>query len=110
VKGARDHFIYTDDDALLVGLRIGDYKISYAEQRMEGTMGVWGEPFIKLRMSKMYNLMQDPYERADITSNTYWDWILTHVLQAYQGMERVFAFIASFKASLRERPAVVQPG
>jgi hypothetical protein len=62
-----------------------------------GTMAVWGEPFTVLRMTKLYNLMQDPYERADITSNTYWDWIMNHVPQVYQGMEEVPKFMESFK-------------
>jgi arylsulfatase len=98
VKSARSRFFYTDDDGMLVAMREGDWKMSFAEQRMQGTMGVWGEPFTKLRMTKLYNLMQDPYERADITSNTYWDWIMNHVPQVYQGMEGVTTFVASFKA------------
>ncbi len=39
-------------------------------------MGVWAEPFTTLRLEKIFNLMQDPFERADITSNTFWDWQL----------------------------------
>jgi arylsulfatase A-like enzyme len=96
-KSARDRFYYTDDDGLLVGMRMGDYKASFAEQRMQGTMGLWAEPFVKLRLTKLYNLMQDPFERADITSNTYWDWIMNHVPQVYLGMEGVGDFLASFK-------------
>ncbi len=96
VKSARDKFFYTDDDGLLVGMRLGDYKASFAEQRMPGLMAVWAEPFTKLRLTKLYNLMQDPFERADITSNTYWDWIMNHVPQVYQGMEGVMTFVASF--------------
>jgi arylsulfatase len=83
---ARNSFYYTDDDGMLVALRLGDYKASFAEQRIPGTMAVWGEPFTVLRLTKLYNLMQDPYERADITSNTYWEWIINHVPQVYQGM------------------------
>ena len=45
----------------------------------QGTMGVWAEPFTTLRLQKIFNLMQDPFERADITSNTFWDWQLNHV-------------------------------
>ena len=97
VKSARNTFYYSDDDGLLVAMRIGDYKLSFAEQRMPGTMAVWGEPFTQLRLTKVYNLMQDPFERADITSNTYWDWIMNHVPQVYQGMEGVTAFVTSFK-------------
>jgi arylsulfatase len=65
--------------SVLVALRQGDYKYVFAEQRLAGTLGVWAEPFTKLRLQKIYNLFQDPYERADITSNTYWDWNLNHI-------------------------------
>ena len=78
-------------------MRVGDYKCSFAEQRLEGTMGVWGEPFTVLRLTKLYNLMQDPFERADVTSNTYWDWIINHVPQVYAGMSGVMGFLESFK-------------
>ena len=37
--------------------------------------GVWAEPFVRLRLPKIFNLRTDPYEFADITSNTYWDWM-----------------------------------
>ncbi|MEX2168967.1 MAG: arylsulfatase [Pirellulales bacterium] len=97
VKSARDKFFYTDDDGLLVALRIGDYKLVFAEQRKQGTLGVWAEPFTKLRLQKIYNLYQDPFERADITSNTYWDWVLNHVQYGYQSMDEVAKFAATFK-------------
>ena len=96
-KSARDKFFYSDDDGLLVGLRLGDYKYVFSEQRKEGTMGVWAEPFTTLRLQKMFNLFQDPFERADITSNTYWDWLINHVGNVYGMNEEVFAFVASFK-------------
>jgi arylsulfatase len=41
--------------------------------------------------------MQDPFERADITSNTFWDWNLNHVGSAYGMMDEVFQFVATFK-------------
>ncbi|HKO76477.1 MAG TPA: arylsulfatase, partial [Flavobacterium sp.] len=96
-KSARDKFFYSDDDGLLVGLRIGDYKYVFAEQRKEGTMGVWAEPFTKLRLQKIFNLYQDPYERADITSNTYWDWVLNHVGSAYGMIAEVGMFAKTFE-------------
>jgi arylsulfatase A-like enzyme len=73
VKSARNTFFYSDDDGLLVAMRQGDYKYVFSEQRLQGTMGVWAEPFTTLRLQKIYNLFQDPFERADITSNTFWD-------------------------------------
>ena len=97
VKSARDRFFYSDDDGLLVAMRQGDYKYVFSEQRKEGTLGVWAEPFTTLRLQKIFNLMQDPYERADITSNTFWDWQLNHVGSAYGMMDDVFKFVATFK-------------
>lgn len=97
VKSARDTFLYSDDDGLLVAMRQGDYKHVFSEQRMPGTMGIWAEPFTTLRMTKMFNLMQDPYERADITSNTYWDWSLNHIGNNYGMTDEIFKFAATFK-------------
>jgi arylsulfatase len=46
------------------------------EQRAVGTLNVWAEPYTELRVPKIFNLRTDPFERADITSNTYYDWLL----------------------------------
>jgi len=97
VKSARDNFFYSDDDGLLVAYRKGDWKYVYSEQRKEGTMGVWAEPFTTLRLQKIFNLLQDPFERADITSNTWWDWNLNQVGAVYGTMDDVFKFVESFK-------------
>ncbi len=97
VKSARDNFFYADDDGHLVGLRKGHIKYVYAEQRLQGTMGVWAEPFIELRMPKIFNLMQDPFERADITSNTYWDWQLNQIGGTYGATVDVHEFISTFE-------------
>jgi len=97
VKSARDKFFYSDDDGLLVALRQGDYKYVFSEQRAPGTMEVWAEPFTTLRLQKIFNLMQDPFERADMTSNTFWDWQLNHVQMMYGVMDEVFQFVATFK-------------
>ncbi|MBF4515195.1 arylsulfatase [Flavobacterium sp. ANB] len=96
-KSARDRFFYSDDDGLLVGMRLGDYKYVFAEQRMAGTMGLWAEPFVKLRLQKIFNLYQDPYERADFTSNTYWDWIVNHIGTVYGMNVEVMKFAETFK-------------
>src|SRR6201993_2901358 len=86
-----------DRDGLLVGFRTGDYKYVFSEQRMQGTMGLWAEPFTTLRLQKIFNLMQDPFERADIASNTYWDWQINHLGAVYGTMDDVFQFVATFK-------------
>ena len=97
VKSARSTFFYSNDDGLLVAMRKGDYKYVFSEQRKEGTMGVWAEPFTTLRLQKIFNVMQDPFERADITSNTFWDWQINHVGSMYGVMDDVFAFVTTFK-------------
>jgi len=97
VKSARDNFFYADDDGQLVGFRKGDYKYVYSEQRSPGTLELWAEPFTRLRLQKIFNLFQDPFERADITSNTFWDWQLDHLGGVYGSTNDVFEFIATFK-------------
>jgi arylsulfatase len=97
IKSARNIFYYSDDDGLLVAMRKGDYKYVFSEQRSRGTMQVWAEPFTTLRLQKIYNLYQDPFERADVTSNTFWDWNLNHVGSLYGIMDDVFQFADTFK-------------
>ena len=111
VKSARDTFFYSSDDGVLVAMRKGDYKYLFSEQRKEGTMGVWAEPFTTLRLQKIFNVMQDPFERADITSNTFWDWQINHVGSMYGVMDDVFAFVTTFKEfPPRVLPAELQSG
>ena len=75
----RKEFFYFSDDGDLTGLRYDNWKMVFMEQRATGTLRIWAEPFVPLRVPKLYNLRTDPYERADITSNTYYDWFLDHV-------------------------------
>jgi len=74
----RKEFFYFNDDANLVALRYDNWKIVFMEQQAQGTMKIWSTPFVELRVPKIFNLRTDPYERADVTSNTYYDWLLNH--------------------------------
>jgi arylsulfatase len=96
-KGPRQGFIYFSDDGDLVGLRFDNWKIVFAEQRARGTLDIWQEPFVFLRAPKMFNLRTDPFERADITSNTYYDWLIdrTYIMSAAQFI--VSQFLETFK-------------
>ena len=60
----------------VLALRFDNWKLVFMEQRTPGTLQVWMEPFVPLRIPKVYNLRTDPFERADITSNTYYDWLI----------------------------------
>jgi len=96
-KGPRPGFIYFSDDGDLVGLRYDNWKIVFAEQRAQGTVAVWMEPFVFLRVPKFFNLRTDPFERADITSNTYYDWLIDRVYLVYAAQFIVAEFLETFK-------------
>ena len=78
-KSQREGFLYWTDDGELSGLRVDNWKFVFMEQRMPGTCMIWAEPLTTLRLPKIFNLRTDPYEFADITSNSYWDWMFDHV-------------------------------
>jgi arylsulfatase len=77
-ESPRQHFFYVSDDGDLTGLRYDNWKFVFLEQRCPGTLQIWLEPYVELRAPKLFNLRTDPYERADITSNTYYDWMISH--------------------------------
>ena len=77
-KSPRIEYFYFSDDGDLTAFRYDNWKIVFMEQRVTGTMRIWAEPFVPLRVPKIFNLRTDPYESADITSNTYYDWLLEH--------------------------------
>ena len=93
----RKEFFYFSDDGDLTGLRYDNWKIVFMEQRATGTLQVWAEPFTALRVPKIFNLKTDPYERADITSNTYWDWMLDHAFMLVPAQAFVGRFLATFQ-------------
>jgi arylsulfatase len=97
-KSPRVGFFYFSDDGDLTGVRYDNFKVVFMEQRATGTMRIWAEPFTHLRVPKIFNLRTDPFERADITSNTYYDWVLEHVFLLVPAQELVGDFLATFKA------------
>jgi arylsulfatase A-like enzyme len=96
-KSPRIDFFYFSDDGDLLAMRYDNWKIVFAEQRLRGTMELWAEPFVKLRVPKMFNLRTDPFEFADITSNTYWDWLATHAYLLVPAQKIVGDFLATFR-------------
>ncbi len=96
-KSPRVSFLYINDDQQLVGLRYDNWKLVFMEQRADGTMLLWANPFTNLRVPKMFNLRLDPYERADITSNTYYDWLLDHAFLMVPAQAYVGDFLMTFK-------------
>jgi len=96
-KSPRPGFFYFSDDGDLTALRYDHWKVVFLEQRVAGTLRIWQEPFVSLRFPKLFNLRTDPYERADITSNTYYDWMIDHVFLYVPAQTIVGQFLATFK-------------
>ncbi len=87
--------IYTDVNE--VGwLPPGTFPLVFMEQRVRGGMQLWAEPFTSLRVPKIFNLRTDPFEFADVTSNTYWDWLLDHSYLLVPAQQIVGQFLATF--------------
>jgi len=96
-KSPRQGFVYFSDDGDVLALRFDNWKVVFMEQRVEGTMRVWAEPFVALRLPKIYNLRMDPFERADITSNSYYDWLFDQAPLVLSASAVITEFLATFK-------------
>ena len=95
--GPRESFFYCNDDQQLTALRYDNWKLVFLEQRTPGTLQIWAEPFVSLRLPKIFNLRTDPYERADVTSNTYYDWLIDRAYLLVPAQQYVGEFLATFK-------------
>jgi arylsulfatase A-like enzyme len=96
-KSPRESFFYINDDQQLTALRYDNWKLLFLEQRAPGTMLIWANPFTNLRVPKIFNLRTDPYERADVTSNTYYDWLIDHIFLLVPAQDYVGQFLMTFK-------------
>jgi arylsulfatase len=99
-KGPRDDVFYFSDTGDLTALRYRDWKVIFLEQRAEATLQAWIEPWTPLRLPYIINLRRDPYERAMITSNTYYDWLIDRAFILVPAQ----AYVARFLETFREYP------
>ena len=104
-ESPRELFFYISDDGDILAIRMQDWKVVLMEQRAK-TLACWFEPFVHLRAPKMFNLRRDPFERADENSNTYWDWVISHVYIVY-AMQAVGG---AADRELQEVPAAPEAG
>ncbi len=104
-KGPRKLFVYISDDGDILALRFDNWKATFMEQRCKGTLQVWAEPFVRLRLPKLFNLRTDPYEFADTTSNTYWEWFIrrAYIIQASQ------AVFSKWADTFKDFPPIQKP-
>jgi len=103
-ESPRKEFYYFNDDGAMVAMRYERWKVVFLEQRAR-TLSLWAEPFVALRVPKLFDLRMDPFERADTDSNTYNDWLL----------DRIFLFVPAqvmarqFYETFREFPPRQRP-
>jgi arylsulfatase len=100
VESPRNEIFYFSDDGDLTALRYRDWKLIFMEQRVEATFQAWMEPFVPLRVPLIFNLRRDPYERAEETSNTYYDWLLDRAFLLVPAQ----AYVGQFLQTFREYP------
>jgi arylsulfatase len=101
----RKEFIYWTDDGSVAALRYDSWKMVFLEQRGHG-FDVWQEPFVTLRLPKLFNLRSDPFERADHEGMGYGTWRVDRAfLIAPAG-----GYVAQWLQSFREFPPRQKPG
>ena len=87
-------------------MRKDDWKAVFCEQRAPGGFQVWSNPFTCLRAPKFFNLRMDPFERADVVSDQYYDWTAKNAYLLAYSTSAVQPFLATFKAyPPSQRPA-----
>jgi len=104
-EGPRKEFFYWTDDGDLANLRYGRWKMVFLEQRGEG-FDVWQEPFFELRLPKLFDLLGDPFERADHESANYDMWRFDRAFMILPAV----AYVSQHLATYDEFPPRQEPG
>ena len=92
----RKEFFYFNDDGSLVALRFDRWKLVFAEQRAHG-FDVWENPFVQLRLPKLFDLRADPFEIADHEGMDYDRWRIEHVFLLVPAQQYVGQFLSTFR-------------
>ncbi|MDH4052511.1 MAG: arylsulfatase [Rubrivivax sp.] len=101
----RNEFIYWTDDGNVAALRYANWKMVFLEQRGHG-FDVWQEPFVQLRLPKLFNLRSDPFERADHEGMGYSQWRIDRAFL----IAPASAYVAQWLQSFRDYPPRQKPG
>jgi len=105
MESPRQFIFYFSDDGDVMAIRYQDWKATLLEQRAK-KMECWAEPFVPLRVPRFFHLRRDPFERAYESSNTYWDWCISHSYLVYGMQALVAQQIEGFiKYPPRQKPA-----
>jgi len=103
-ESPRHEFIYWSDDGDVFAIRYNRWKMVFIEQNHEG-LDIWRKGFEKLRVGKLFDLYEDPFERGD-KSLLYDEWFMHHAYMMYGGTALVAQWLQSFKDfPPRQKPA-----
>ena len=92
----RNEFFYWNDDGSLVGLRYGNWKVVFQEQRaMALTSG--RNRSCRCASPSSFNLRSDPFERAEHIGMGYPRWRIDRAFLAVPAQEYMAKYIATFK-------------
>jgi arylsulfatase len=101
----RKEMLYWTDSGQLAALRFAQWKPNFLEQRAHG-FDVWEEPFVELRLPKLFTLRGDPFERADHEGIGYDRWRIDHAFLLVPAQAYVATWLQSFKDfPPRQKPA-----
>ena len=105
-ENPRKAFLYWSDDGDLMALRVGNWKVTFMEQRAKG-LDCWREPFVSLRAPKIYNLRADPFERGDEDGSVFYDkWMADRAFLLVPAQGIVGEFLKTFQEfPPRQKPA-----
>jgi len=104
-EAPREEKFYFTDDGSLSALRWNDWKAMFTIQEAHG-IAVWREPFTVLRAPLIFNLRQDPFERAQHEGIGYERWWLDHVFL----LAPAAAYVGQFLQTFQEFPPRQRPG
>jgi arylsulfatase len=95
-EGPRKEFFYWTDDGQLANLRYDRWKMVFMEQRGHG-FDVWQEPFVTLRLPKLFDMRGDPYERADHEAANYPIWRMERAFLILPAVDYVAQHLATYQ-------------
>ncbi len=96
-EAPRKWFVYANDDGVVMGIRIKNWKVTFYEQRQVGGLDVWQEPFTRLRLGRIVNLRTDPFERANYEASDYDHWRLDRTFILTPAQLATYAFLSTFR-------------
>ena len=103
-EAPRREFLYWTDDGDLASLRYNQWKLVFLEQRAH-SFDVWQEPFVQLRVPKLFSLRADPFERADHEGIDYQRWRIDRIFLLVPAQ----AFVVNWLQSFQEFPPRQKP-